>query len=44
MSDLAFILDVLGPRRPSRWAVVAFLVSCSFTAGAMTLLLLTLAI
>jgi len=44
MSDHSVILDVLGPRRPSRWAVVAFLASCSFTAGAVTLLLLTLAL
>jgi len=30
-----------GPGRPSRWAVAAFLASCTFTGGALLLLVLS---
>ncbi len=33
---------VIGPGKPSPWAVAAFLASCAFTSGALLLLILSL--
>jgi hypothetical protein len=42
MSDENLIGEtVVGPGRPSRWAVAAFIASCAFTGGALFLLILS---
>lgn len=43
MADEDLIRDLLGDRvKPSRWAVMALVASCTFAAGALALLILSL--